>query len=475
MVAVLAMLTLLGQGMAAAQDDGGLDDQEIALAVENELLYDEGVNPHNMDISVYDGVVKLEGTADHLLAKRRAVRLAGGVRGVRSIVDMLEVHVPAGQTDAELRNAVAAALVRDPAVERDAISISAEAGRVTLAGQASSWQERRIAGAAVAGVDGVRAIENEIEVPETQHRPDGEIREDILRRFEIDVWLDAERFTVDVEDGRVLLAGTVGSLDERRRAIEAAWVAGVELVNAENLAVDPLLRSTAPRRAADPIRSDESIREAVRDALLFHPRVHSFNPDIHVEDGVVTLSGSVENLPARQAAGQVAEDTVGVVWVRNRLKVRPFTTPGDPVLKERVAEALAADPYVDRNDIRIRVRNGRATLKGDVGSYFNVRQAQRVAERVAGVVDVRNRLRGAAGPPRMHQEKTDPQLVRDVRDQLRWNPYLGGAGVEVRADEGVVSLAGTVEDYRAVRAAVDEALSAGARQVVTAELTVASD
>ncbi len=52
-----------------------------------------------------------------------------------------------------------------------------------------------------------------------------------------------------------------------------------------------------------------------------------------------------------------------------------------------------------------------------------------------------------------------------MRERLRWNPYLVDGALEVRADGGVVTLAGPVRGPAEIRSARATALRAGAVRV----------
>lgn len=67
-----------------------------------------------------------------------------------------------------------------------------------------------------------------------QNRADDEIREDVEEAFFYDTWIDAERITVQVDDGVVTLRGTLPNYDEVRYATDDAWdVDGVRGVRSE--------------------------------------------------------------------------------------------------------------------------------------------------------------------------------------------------------------------------------------------------
>jgi hypothetical protein len=69
-------------------------------------------------------------------------------------------------------------------------------------------------------------------------------------------------------------------------------------------------------------RSDERIREDVSDRLMWDPDVDASEIEVMVSQGVVTLTGVVEDRSAKRAAEDIAEEVLGVDDVRNELKVR---------------------------------------------------------------------------------------------------------------------------------------------------------
>jgi len=78
-------------------------------------------------------------------------------------------------------------------------------------------------------------------------------------------------------------------------------------------------------------RPDERVREDVRDALTAHGDVDASDIEVAVEDGEVTLTGTVPDRATKRAAESCAEHVGGVRHVHNRLVVRPddpsTTTP----------------------------------------------------------------------------------------------------------------------------------------------------
>ncbi len=90
-VVSLALLVWAVPGAYAAPND--VTDQDIRNGIETEFFYAPGVSFHDIKVFVGDGIATLTGTADHLLEKDRAVRIARVVKGVRSVVARIRVDL----------------------------------------------------------------------------------------------------------------------------------------------------------------------------------------------------------------------------------------------------------------------------------------------------------------------------------------------------------------------------------------------
>jgi osmotically-inducible protein OsmY len=456
---ILLGLMWVATPLGAANSPENLDDADIKAAIESQILADEMAPFHSIDVTVTDGIATLAGSVDTIAEGRRAVMLSEAIKGVRSVVDRLEV-TPVARSDDQIRRDVERALLMDAAADSYEIHVSVDDGVVTLQGTVESWPERDITVRVAEDVKGVKEVRSQIAVDFATERPDYEIAAEVEKRLQWDTRVDEGLIEVRAEDGVVKLSGFVGSAIERSRAAADAWVAGVEQVDTDDLRVEWWARDEA-QRAKLVMKSDEEVERAVEDAFLYDPRVLSFNPDVEVSNGVVTLSGVVDNLEAKRAAERDAENTVGVVHVRNHLRVRPDLELTDDELEDRVEQALLLDPFVDRFDIGISVYNGRAYLSGTVDRSFDKWHAESVAAGVEGVVDVANNLMVLRTP--VH--RSDFQIELDIEDELRWSPFVDADEVNVDVTDGVATLTGTVDTWNERAWAAENAREGGADSV----------
>ncbi|HLG52248.1 MAG TPA: BON domain-containing protein [Chloroflexota bacterium] len=211
---------------------------------------------------------------------------------------------------------------------------------------------------------------------------DARIRQDVLDELRHDVRIDASNITVDVHSGVVRLSGTVPTYFQKVTAGHAAErIKGVRgVANELNVTL------VAPW-------TDQEIAATVRANLARDVRIS--NPGqitVGVENGVVTLTGTVPTYTQKSDAADDAWRAPGVVDVVNALAVAPPISRADAEIAADVRDTLARDPTIDAANIAVTVANGTVYLRGTVPTYYQAQQAANDAWGVPGVVDVVNEL-----------------------------------------------------------------------------------
>ena len=141
--------------------------------------------------------------------------------------------------------------------------------------------------------------------------------------------------------------------------------------------------------------SDLALRGRIVEALADDPHVDV--AEIAVEchdDGDVVLRGSVVNLLQRAEAVRSARGVLGVRAVDDQLRTRPAGAGHgtDAKTEAAVLDALILDDAVPGYGIDVDVDGGKVTLCGAVDLASQRDAAERIALRVPGVSEVRNRL-----------------------------------------------------------------------------------
>jgi osmotically-inducible protein OsmY len=467
----IALVWLLLAALTTRAADEDPTDKDITRAIETELLAQRGVYSNLVDVKTTDGVVTLTGSVRNILEKERSARVAKSLRGVVGVINKLEINAP-DIDDATLKENVEQALRKDPAADSYQITTRVNDGTVTLTGTVESWQEKQLAAKVAKGVNGVTALNNEINFEFTQ-RSDTEIKKDIQEQLEWDIYVSDALIDVAVQNGKVTLTGSVGNALAKDRAEFIGYVSGVASVDVDNLKVEQWLDEEAKRNTPLVAKGDEQIRKAVEKVFLYDPRVLSFNPEIEVNNGIVTLSGAVGNLMARQAAEADARNVVGVIRVKNLMKVRLPEPIADTVVTRNARWVLRMNPYVEKYQVDVNVINGIAYLSGDVDSRFEKMQAEESVSKAEGVLAVVNNLKllkDQAANASVYRipyypytsRKPDSEIKDDISSQLWWSPFVNRDEVTVLVNNGHVVLTGTVDSWNERAAAEENAFEGGA-------------
>jgi osmotically-inducible protein OsmY len=191
-------------------------------------------------------------------------------------------------------------------------------------------------------------------------KTDRQLEDDIRAELEWDPKIpDPTEIAVGTRRGHVTLRGTVSSLHHRRAAVAAAKrVDGT-------FDVDDQLKVRIMDELA---REDADIRGAALQALQWNSQVPASALDVAVDVGHVTLSGQVDWPYQKEAAEETVGAMVGVVDVRNEIRVAG-TMAEIGTLADDIGAALRRSAQADANRIAIRVRDGAVTLEGAVTSW----------------------------------------------------------------------------------------------------------
>jgi osmotically-inducible protein OsmY len=308
--------------------EASFPDEQVAEAVRRSLvarLADPAAD--GLGVVVEQGVVTLMGVVPDLLTKDLLVQRSRAVRGVVGVIDLLEVRAEE-RPDEDVGRDVEAALAADALVPAT-VGAEVRRGTATLRGEVSTLEERLAAEDVARRIFGVLSVRNEVTVRPPEPVPDALLARDIELTFARDPWLVGHALTVLVDEGRVILAGQLGTPYEEQRALR--------LVQALVGVLDVQSVVTVPKLAL----SDAALRAAVIDALFWNPLVDPQQVVVDVQGGVVWLRGVVWDLDARAQARESAF-LAGARTVRNELKV--VTSPTD------VRQHRVLDPSYQQRD-----------------------------------------------------------------------------------------------------------------------------
>lgn len=256
-----------------------------------------------------------------------------------------------------------------------------------------------------------------------------------------------------------------------------------------------VLSVAAPARAATP---DAWITTKIKLALLTTDGVSGTAIKVDTIAGQVTLYGKVHSAEEKAKAENVARKIDGVQGVRNLLQVvapehEAAMQVSDDALKQRVEQALEADPSLKSSSIAVQsVNQGVVLLSGTAKTLSAHLRAVEVAAAVPGVHRVASEIQSPdtladaeiwRAPARHHHQErsgvwdaaTDIWITSAVRMRLLADTQVPGLEIDLDSYDGVVTLFGMVPSHEAKAAAEADALKvSGVKRVVNELQVVAS-
>lgn len=212
----------------------------------------------------------------------------------------------------DIRADISSQLFWDNRIDETNIKVEVTDSRVILTGTVPSYSDRWQAEDDAYSIPGVSYVDNRLRVsPSTFPIPsDEDIRGRVENVLNWNPTIDASRIDVATVNGVVKLTGAVDSCWQKKRAgYLASNVSGV--IDVSNLLkVEPLARTT-----------DEDIKRDIEESLARNAYVDPGNVEVRVRDGVVTLSGTVDDYLAYRTAEDIANYTSGVIEVNNDLVI----------------------------------------------------------------------------------------------------------------------------------------------------------
>jgi osmotically-inducible protein OsmY len=124
----------------------------------------------------------------------------------------------------------------------------------------------------------------------------------------------------------------------------------------------------------------------------------------------------------------------------------------DTELQDDVLSELSYEPSVNVTDIGALVENGTVTLNGYATSYIEKWAAVNAVKRVNGVRAIIDEIE--VNIPDAYY-RTDEDITQAVLDRIAWSTIIPSDVVEVIVNDGWVSLAGEVEWWYQLNAAVN--------------------
>ena len=230
------------------------------------------------------------------------------------------VPVHASQMDRRIESSARQSYVFRTYLKDDDIKIGSRDGAVTLTGIVSENYQKSLAEDTVAGLPGVKSVDNRLEVKGEipTSNSDAWLRDKVKLTLMFHRSVNSATTEIDVKDGIVTLRGNAASHAQKELTTEYAKdVEGVKNVRNDM----SVTKSSEKTRTVGEKIDDASITAQVKITLLFHRSTSALNTKVTTKNGVVTLDGKAGNAAEKDLTTKLVEDVNGVKGVKNWMTI----------------------------------------------------------------------------------------------------------------------------------------------------------
>lgn len=190
------------------------------------------------------------------------------------------------------------------------------------------------------------------------------------------------------------------------------------------------------------MKTNEQLQRDVMDELKWDPMIAASEIGVAVKDGIVTLSGYVDNYSKKYAAEKAAKRINGVVAVAEDIEVR-FNKAGrhdDTAIAEAILNAFKWSNLVPESKLKVKVDDGWVTLEGTVDWQFQKDAAYKTIRDIEGVKSIINSIKLK---PRL--EKDD--VEKTIRQALHRRANVNADNIRVYTEGSKVILSGKASTW----------------------------
>ena len=187
------------------------------------------------------------------------------------------------------------------------------------------------------------------------------------------------------------------------------------------------------------MKSNEQLQKDVMDSIKWEPQLHAAEIGVTVHDGIVTLTGTVDNYSKKLAAESATKDVAGVRAVVEKIDVKYHNLgiKTDDEIAAEVLKSLRNHWDVPDEKIQVEVDDSWVTLNGDVTWNYQKEAAKRAIENIPGVKGVLNHINIKA----LRKSELEKRVIENA---FRRHWSINADDVHVTVDVNKVILTGKV-------------------------------
>ncbi len=190
------------------------------------------------------------------------------------------------------------------------------------------------------------------------------------------------------------------------------------------------------------MKNNAELQKDVQDAIKWEPLLNAAEIGVTVKDGVVTLTGTVDNYSKKSEAEDAAKNVAGVKAVVEKIEVEFSNSwsKNDNEIATEVLNALKWNWQVPNDKVKVKVEKGWVTLEGELNWDYQRVAAKEAVERLTGV-------KGVSNNTKVKPDSKDTIEAKDIKSALDRNWSIDANDIDVSVSGTKVTLTGTVDSW----------------------------
>lgn len=191
------------------------------------------------------------------------------------------------------------------------------------------------------------------------------------------------------------------------------------------------------------MKSNEALQKEIQDAIKWEPKLHAAEIGVVVHEGIVTLSGTVDNYSKKLQAEEATKNIQGVKAVVEQIEVQfdtDWAKHDDSDIAREIVNAYRWNWQLPKGMIHVKVENGWVTLDGETNWNYQREEAKNCIKNFTGIKGVNNHIK-------IKLEVESKLEKNQIEAAIQRNLFLKNEHVAVAVMDHRVTLTGTVSTW----------------------------
>ncbi len=190
------------------------------------------------------------------------------------------------------------------------------------------------------------------------------------------------------------------------------------------------------------MKTNAELQRDVQDAIKWEPLLNAAEIGVTAKDGIVSLTGVVDNYAKKLEAENAAKRVIGVKALVEKIEVKipnSWTKTNAEIAKE-VTNALESNWSVPSDKVKVEVEDGWVTLEGELPWNYQKEAAKSAVNYLTGVKGVFNNIT-------IKSDTQDAIEKENVVDAIARSWSVDDSDINVSVSGTTVTLSGTVDSW----------------------------